>query len=65
MRNRYPGTCYKCGEYVPVGYGFFEKVHDHSQRGKWRVQCVKCCDGRDVNPDDKEVLRAKRLAAKK
>ncbi len=56
MRNRYPGTCYKCGKYVDVGFGFFERYH-----GSWRVQCVKCCDGRTVRDTDKEVRRAKRL----
>ena len=57
MRNRYPDTCYKCGADVPVGHGFFER-----HRGRWRVQCVKCCDGRDVKPTDPEVRRAKRMA---
>jgi len=56
MRNRYAGTCYKCGCHVPVGFGFFER-----HQGGWRVQCVKCCDGRDAKETDKEVLRAKRL----
>lgn len=56
MRNRYPGTCYKCGKHVDVGFGFFERYH-----GSWRVQCVKCCDGRTVRDTDKEVCRAKRL----
>ena len=59
MRNRYEGTCYKCGCHVPPGYGFFEKVHDHSQGGKWRVKCVKCADGRDVGEGDAEVRRAR------
>ena len=59
MRNRYEGTCYKCGGYVPVGYGFFER-----DRGRWRVQCVKCCDGRNVKETDNEVERAKRLRKK-
>lgn len=56
MRNRYPGTCYKCGCQVPIGYGFFERY-----KGGWRVKCVKCTDGRIVKPNDKEVLRAQRL----
>lgn len=56
MGNRYPGTCYKCGCHVPIGYGFFER-----HRGGWRVQCVKCADGREVKPDDREVLRAQHL----
>ena len=34
-RNRYPGTCYCCGEYVPTGFGHFERY-----RGHWRIKCV-------------------------
>lgn len=59
MRNRYPGKCYKCGCDVPVGFGFFER-----HKGHWRVQCVKCCDGRNVKETDREVLRAKKLREK-
>lgn len=61
MRNRFEGTCYKCGCHVPVGYGFFERVSFREHGRKWRVQCVKCADGRDVKPDDNEVKRAQRL----
>lgn len=57
MRNRYAGICYKCGCTVPPGYGFFER-----HNGRWRVQCVKCCDGRIVHETDKEVTRARKLA---
>ena len=53
MRNSYPGYCYKCGKYVEPGFGFFERHCGH-----WRVQCVKCCDGRTVSRNDKEVKRA-------
>ena len=58
MRNRYEGICYKCGCHVPVGYGYFER-----HLGHWRVQCVKCCNGRKVRETDREVIRAKRLRA--
>lgn len=58
MRNRYEVTCYKCGCYVPVGFGFFER-----HKGHWRVQCAKCCADRIVHETDKEVLRAKKLKA--
>lgn len=65
MRNRYEGTCYKCGCHVPVGFGFFEKCGRYPNgRPKWRVQCVKCCDGREVKDTDKEVKRAKKLREK-
>lgn len=55
-RNRYPGTCYCCGEYVPTGYGHFERY-----RGGWRIKCVKCASGRPVKSTDREVKRAVRL----
>lgn len=60
MRNRYPGYCYKCGKYVDVGFGFFEKIYG-SNGNKWRIQCVECCDGRKVKSTDKEVKRAIKL----
>ena len=53
-RNSYPGTCYNCGKYVPIGYGHFERYHNH-----WRIKCVKCASNRDVNDDDPEGKRAK------
>lgn len=37
MRNKYPGYCYRCGEYVDAGKGHFERV-----RGHWRVQHADC-----------------------
>lgn len=37
MRNRYPGTCYRCGGHVAAGAGHFER---HS--GSWRVQHADC-----------------------
>lgn len=55
MRNRYPGTCYKCGRPFSTGFGFFERYH-----GSWRVQCVECCDGRRVKETDREVQRARK-----
>ena len=61
MRNRYPGYCYKCGSYVPIGFGFFERVNFLEHGRKWRVKCVKCTDGRTVKPDDAEVRRAQRM----
>ena len=37
MRNRFPGTCYRCGERVKAGEGHFERY-----RGGWRVQHASC-----------------------
>lgn len=62
MRNKYADYCYKCGKYVPVGYGFFERHWDGYR--KWRVQCVECCDGRKVKDNDPEVERARSLRRK-
>ena len=58
-RNRYPGYCYVCGNYVPIGFGFFERHNN-----VWRIKCVKCTDGRIVKDTDKEVLKAMRLNKK-
>ena len=49
-RNKYPGYCYCCGEYVKPGFMY-------RQYGKWRIKCVKCASGRIVHDTDKEVLR--------
>lgn len=57
-RNKYEGYCYKCGTYVPVGFGHFERQKG-SLNPKWRVKCVKCTSGRNVQNSDKEVIRAK------
>lgn len=37
-RNRYPGTCYRCGQRVEPGDGHFERVPE----GGWRVQHAGC-----------------------
>lgn len=58
MRNMFPGYCYKCGQYVPTGFGFFERVNFRQYGRKWRVQCVGCCDGRKVRQEDCEVRNA-------
>lgn len=60
MRNRYGDFCYKCGKWVPPGFGFFQRQRFDGV-SKWKVQCVKCCDGRDVKKTDPEVQRARRL----
>lgn len=64
MRNAFPGTCYVCGEYVPTGYGFFERIPHNRRNGrKWRVKCVKCTDGRTVRDCHREVHTAQRRKA--
>ena len=50
MRNRYPGTCYRCGKTVLAGQGYFERFDrnnkagwtDAEKRSRWRVQHVAC-----------------------
>ena len=37
MRNKFPGTCYRCGKYVPKGAGHFER-----HLGTWRVLHALC-----------------------
>lgn len=60
-RNRYPGYCYYCGEFVPIGYGHFERRW--GKHGvKWKIKCVKCASGRIVKDTDHEVLRAIELS---
>ena len=38
MRNRHPGTCYRCGLQVAKGAGHFERF-----QGGWRIQHADCC----------------------
>ena len=64
MRNRFPGYCYKCGQHVAPGYGFFEKIRANNSPVKWRIQCVKCADGRDIKPDDPVVKACEDLYRK-
>ena len=37
MRNRFPGTCYRCGGHVAKGAGHFER-----HQGGWRTQHADC-----------------------
>lgn len=37
MRNKYPGTCYRCGGHVAKGEGHSEKY-----AGGWRTQHAQC-----------------------
>jgi len=48
MRNKHPGTCFRCGESVGVGEGHFQKVTSIDRkkwpdiRGQWQVQHAGC-----------------------
>jgi len=53
-RNRYEGYCYCCHEFVPIGYGHFER-----HKGGWRIKCVKCASGRSVHDTDYEVMKVR------
>ena len=37
MRNKFPGTCYRCGKHVAKGEGNFER-----HKGSWRLQHAEC-----------------------
>ncbi|WP_157261140.1 hypothetical protein [Paenibacillus wynnii] len=37
MRNKYPGVCYRCGQWVDAGKGHFERYS-----GQFRVQHAEC-----------------------
>jgi hypothetical protein len=37
VRNKYPGTCYRCNTLVKKGEGHFERY-----QGAWRVQHATC-----------------------
>lgn len=59
-RNLYPGYCYKCGKYVPVGLGYFEKIRKRKiGDSRWRVQCMRCCNGRKPDENEPIVKRAR------
>lgn len=38
MRNKFPGTCYRCGERCEAGDGHFERLPGIG----WRVQHATC-----------------------
>lgn len=46
MRNKYPGTCYRCGARVGAGEGHFERFS-----GGWRVQHAACAIAFRGTPD--------------
>lgn len=49
MRNKFPGTCYRCGKQVPAGEGHFERapasrmtMAERARGAKFRVQHADC-----------------------
>lgn len=57
MRNRFPGTCYRCQGHVPTGEGHFERLAGH-----WRVQHATCAIEFRGTPDlTREAIRNERL----
>lgn len=64
-RNKYPGYCYCCGEYIAPGYGHFERVYGAKPwQPRWRIKCVKCASGRVLTDDDPGVKWAQRATKK-
>lgn len=60
-RNKYPGRCYSCGQWVKPGYGHFEKVYNPAPgKPKWRIKCVECASGRKLTDKDPGVIWAKK-----
>lgn len=55
MRNRYGGKCYRCGEWVEPGAGFFEKVPGKG----FRVQHVECCEKARTEREEKDPAHDK------
>lgn len=44
MRNKYPGTCYRCGKIVQANAGHFELIpgKQRADARKWRFQHADC-----------------------
>lgn len=58
MRNRYPGTCYRCGKTVAAYEGHFERSPVAGE--KWRLQHASCAIENRGKPD---AARAAHTAA--
>lgn len=60
MRNRFPGTCYRCNQPVAAGEGHFERF------GRtWRVQHATCAIEHRGTPDpERQKLNARNQIAK-
>lgn len=57
MRNRYSGTCYRCGKHVAPGDGHFER----KPGGGWRTQHATCAikyRGTDVGKESGRASQA-------
>lgn len=57
MRNKFPGTCYRCGKTVEAGQGHFEKTPFTKF---WRVQHATCAityRGTDVGKEGETERR--------
>ena len=65
MRNKFAGTCYRCGEICPAGEGHFERTpFSHG----WRVQHASCAikhrgtdHGKDGESEKREAVRIRKL----
>ena len=55
MRNKYPGSCYRCGERVEVGEGHFELLGR-----KFRVQHATCAIKFRGQPDPARIEQSER-----
>lgn len=57
MRNRFGGSCYRCGKWVEEGEGHFERF-----RNKWRTQHASCAIEHRGTPDPERAAdRHRRL----
>lgn len=57
MRNKYSGTCYRCGKVVAPGDGHFERLN-----GQWLVQHATCAIQFRGTNTGKEQLVSRALA---
>jgi hypothetical protein len=59
MRNKYRGTCYRCGKTVEPGDGHFERFE-----GRWRTQHADCAIELRGTPDPERVAATHRRWAR-
>lgn len=60
MRNKFPGTCYRCGLRVEPGEGHFERFN-----GGWRTQHAQCAiDNRGTPDPERDAITLNRLLGK-